>query len=163
MKITIIIGPVCSGKTHLMNAQYQDAIRVDVGDIVREVTSDQARTFDKGLGGYIIMRLSKEIDDAFSTNSDIVIVGIRQLSILRTIEQKIKRMIYLTINVIKYERIYLDIEESIRRERYSKRAANKDRHYTFSEIELRDNALGLEELTSHCLWRDKSNTTIKTQ
>lgn len=161
MKITTVIGPVCSGKTHLINAEYQQAVRVDVGDIVREVTKENSRVFDEGLDGYITTRLSGEINEAFANKWDVVIGGIRQLSILIYVEKHIKRMTQLSLATIQYERIYLNVDEQIRRERYLKRGATKDHTYTFSEVERRDNALGLRQLTSYCLEANKSKTIIK--
>ena len=162
MKITTIIGPVCSGKTYLLKTIFPTQMKVEIGDIVREIKSESTRIFDKGLDFQISAKLRLIIKKAIDEEVDLVIVGIRQLSILLLAELFIKAHQLNPQKNIKYVRTFLNVDSALRRERFISRAASKDK-LSFEETERRDNELGLQELTDYCLNKDKSKTTIKTQ
>jgi hypothetical protein len=161
MKITTIIGPVCSGKTHLLQTAFPAQMKVEIGDVVREIKSQTTRVFDKNLDFQINAKLRLIIKQAIEDEIDLVIVGIRQLSILLATEIFIKAHQLDPTKKIKYARIFLNVDVALRRERFISRAASKD-ELSFEEIERRDDELGLRELTDYCLNKDKSKTTIKT-
>jgi hypothetical protein len=161
MKITTIIGPICSGKTHLLQTTFPTQTKVEIGDIVREIKSQTTRMFDESLDLQISIKLRLIIKQAIEDEVDLVIVGIRQLSILLATEIFIKAHQLDHTKKIKYVRTFLNVDVALRRERFISRAALKDK-LSFEETERRDNELGLQELTDYCLNKDKNKTTIKT-
>ena len=160
MKITTLIGPLCSGKTFRLNNDYQSAIRIDVGDIVRSIKQKEERIFDAALDMHINAELGIQIRKAVDEKKDLVIAGIRQLSIIITAELIIKALALSPKNKIQYTRIFLNIDTSIRKQRFISRESSKDNNLTFEEIEKRDNRLGLQQLQNYCLIADRTNTTI---
>lgn len=161
MRIVTLIGPVCSGKSYCLKNEYSHFNQIEVGDIVREIKQQQVRIFDMSLDQQIIIKLELIIDNCIGREKDLVISGIRQLSILKKIETIVKALERVPINnITDYSRIYLDINRTIRYERFTKRVDIKDRSITFDEIEAQDGALGLLELTDYCLNIDQNNTII---
>lgn len=161
MNITTILGPICSGKTYLIATQYAHAIQVDIGDIVREISDERQRIFDATLDTLIIDRVLRRITDAVDANCDIVIGGIRQLSILLSVEDFVGRLRHTSANIT-YTRIYLSVPQDVRRQRYIERSDVKDNQLTFSAVEAKEAQLGLQQLTTYCLQHDGGRTTIKT-
>lgn len=161
MNVTTILGPICSGKTYLITTQYSHAIQVDVGDIVREISDNRQRVFDATLDMLIIDRVLQRITDAINANRDIVIGGIRQLSILTSVEDFVRRLRHTSANIT-YTRIYLSVPQDVRRQRYAERSDAKDNQLTFSVVEAKEAQLGLQQLTEYCLQYSSDQTTIKT-
>lgn len=148
-KLIIIIGEVCSGKDHFANEFYPSAEKIDVGNIVRSITKTQARIHNEQLDSQICIEIHKIIN---STTKDIVITGIRQLSIYNNIQQLSMGRCF---KIITY---YLSVPHEILKERFKQRASEKDLNISFEEVIERDNKLGLAELTQTIL--NDSNTEI---
>lgn len=161
MQIVTLIGPVCSGKSYRLKNEYSQFRKIEVGDIVRDIKQQQGRIFDMSLDQQIIVRLHNEIEISVQMEDDLIISGIRQLSILKEVETFIKALKRVPINnITNYSRIYLDTNRTTRYERFVRRVDVKDRSITFDQVEAQDGALGLSELTDFCLNIDKNNTQI---
>lgn len=161
MNIDIIIGPLCSGKSHLLKTEYSKCDVIDIGDIVRRLKPSDSRVFDQDLDQLIMMELRMSIIDAIETKTNLAIAGIRQLSILLGTEAFIKAHQLDPKKKIKYSRIFLNTDISVRKERFTSRKDLKDKTLTFSEAEEKDNKLGLKQLTNYCLIANAQNTIIK--
>lgn len=149
-QIIVAVGPVCVGKTTYSQRYPLNWIKIDVGDIVRELTQTETRIHNKDLDGAIINRLSTELKDL---NHNFVIVGVRQKSIAQAIE-KLSNFDELTF-------VILDAPQSVLEKRYQERAAAKDLQLTFQQAIARDVALGYNDMIR---WIRESSkwTQIKT-
>ena len=154
MNITIIIGPLCSGKTYFLNQIDDKDRKIDVGNIVRKIKNQELRVFEQHLDQNILNELYKEIQQAQLLNQNIYIAGIRQLSILISLEFYIQNL------TSTYQRFFLNIDQQIRKERFNLRNSDKDVHLSFEEIEQKDDQLGLRELSNYCLNIDRDKTKV---
>ena len=135
-----IFGKVCSGKNTYATKNYPRAQIIDIGDVVRHITQTQDRTHDTSLDTQIIEYLRNEIYYSRANTNTTVIVGIRQLSILKALEEIISE--FPTENL---ERVWLEVPEGILKARYINRAAKKDSCLDFEAAIKRDSLLGLDE------------------
>lgn len=152
MNITIVIGSLCSGKSTYAK-QLQDQLHqqgqlttiIEVGSIVRELVAHESRHFDKTLDTQIIEELNKMIFHCLTVveTQHLIIVGIRQLSILKAMILKSGHLTSFGNNMqIKL----LKVDDQTRAQRYESRNANKDVQLVFSLADRHDNSLGLNEL-----------------
>lgn len=152
MNITIVIGSLCSGKSTYAK-QLQDQLHqqgkstsiIEVGSIVRELVAHESRYFDKTLDTQIIEELNKMIFHYLTMmqTQHLIIVGIRQLSILKALILKHSHLTSFGNNMqIKL----LKVDDQTRAQRYESRNANKDVQLVFSLADKHDNSLGLNEL-----------------
>jgi hypothetical protein len=137
--IEIIIGKICSGKGTECRERNDFRIKhgadpyfhVTTSDIVRELSgftsrSDMSTTID--LDTQIADRMCELIDE----HQEIMIDGIRQLSILKTILERYNRV----------DVIFLDDPDHILKERFINRADAKD-DQDFETATRRDDEMGL--------------------
>jgi len=140
-----VFGKVCSGKNkYVLENCPPNCLHIDIGDVVRELTKTNSRTHDKSLDTQIIDYLQNEIFYSKADTNTMVITGIRQLSILKALENIVNE-----IHTINYERVLLNVPESILKTRYEKRAATKDHSIAFEDTIKRDSLLGLDELIQY--------------
>jgi predicted kinase len=144
-EVIIVIGCICSGKTTYMS-KCPDAYRkVDVGDIVRSITKTTQRTHIQDLDSLIIEELEREIHRAASERmKGIVIVGMRQLSIYLSVATYCKELCF------NLQRVYLSVPLKTLKQRYIKRADQKD-VCSFEEAMMKDIKIGYLELIEHWL------------
>lgn len=148
-----VFGKVCSGKNqYVLENCPPNCLHIDIGEVVRELTKTKSRTHDKSLDTQIIDYLQNEIFYSKADTNTMVITGIRQLSILNALENIVNE-----IRTINYERVLLNVPESILKARYEKRAATKDHSISFEETIKRDDLLGYGELEQYLR---TVNTTI---
>lgn len=134
--LIIVIGKVCTGKDYFAREVYPNAVKIDVGDIVRSITKKQQRTFICDLDKDIIQVLQTTI---FNIETDQVIVtGIRQLTIYEALIQRFSNFEIRTY--------YLRCSEELAKLRFLEREAEKDRTMTYEQVVDFDNQLGLAEL-----------------
>lgn len=145
-RVICLVGRCCSGKTQFAETLINHHL-MDIGSIVRKLKKNQSRVFDKTLDEQIIKHLEYGIDQ-FPVNY--VITGIRQLSILQFLINK--------INKEDLELIYLSVPEEILKRRYISREDQKDEGFSFEEVIRRDSQLGLGEVEDFI----KSNPTLFT-
>lgn len=152
MKVKIIIGEICSGKT-TFSSSFSEDCRIDVGSIVRSLTAIEERTFDESLDKDIIEALLQEIDlNHVTGESEIAIVGMRQISILEAV------IIHCQETGVDYQIIYLEVPTEVRRQRYEARQAAKDVSIEFDFADQKDKELGLYALIQYI--KHRQDTTI---
>lgn len=150
MEIITISGPLCSGKNYYSQLLNKEAKIIDIGDIVREITNNETRVFDKSLDTLIIKQLEQEIKQ--SATPTLIIIGMRQITILQAIERIAKQF---SINVLNY---LLDVDVEVREQRYVQRNAYKDSYTTFEIADQKDRELGLTALIRYL--RSRKDTQI---
>lgn len=138
MKITAIIGQVCTGKDYFANRYFSDVIRIDIGDIVRKIKDTPNRVHDIKLDDAIIKELWVQLTQNV-TNKPVVVTGIRQYSIYHWLERATDDL----------TTVHLKAPASALKQRFIKRADPKDAGVTFEEVIARDNSIGLGELEEY--------------
>ena len=164
-RVVYILGKIASGKStatqHYINerASREERYRyrvVEVGQIVRDIKKTCFRTFEENLDKEIVNRIDKEFREAAAKGEDLVVVGIRQLSIWTQLNQNFNgpREIYLCITPTKD-----------RQHRYEKlsSARAKDRTLTFEQAEAGDASLGIDQLITHVLDNETGVVFIKSR
>ncbi len=146
--VTYVFGRVCSGKTtyvdnlikHLTSQKLnQKTFIFEIGEVVRILKKQEERIFqgslDQAIFNFIIKKLESnpEIDTVY-------IVGIRQKSLFLAFEK------FFGPYMINIDRILLNSTTTERRERFDKRNADKDKLSSFTQVELQERKLGLDEL-----------------
>lgn len=146
--VTYVFGRVCSGKTtyvdnlikHLTSQKLnQKTFIFEIGEVVRILKKQEERIFqgslDQAIFNFIIKKLESnpEIDTVY-------IVGIRQKSLFLAFEK------FFGPYMINIDRILLNPTTTERRERFDKRNTDKDKLLSFTQVELQERKLGLDEL-----------------
>lgn len=139
-----VIGRVCSGKgTYVLRRLERDAkeiLVIEIGDIVRQLSSTEGRVFDKRFDDAIIEEVIKEIENIPLCCNKVLIVGCRQLSIFEEVVSFLKNYNFCSL----IEMTYLNTIKRIRKERFEKRNATKDSNLSFEEVEKNETNLGLD-------------------
>ena len=164
MKVVIVIGEICSGKTTYANFIQQDSESVevpvrtlDVGSIVREITATEERVFDETLDVAIINRLFREIQKADREDYNLTIVGVRQTTIYEAITTVCKDKHLDVVTVL------LDVPTEIRKQRYIERNAFKDVYLDFAIADQKDKELGLKQLLELLEFQSQDTLTSVTK
>lgn len=146
--VTYVFGRVCSGKStyvdnlikHLTSQKLnQKTFIFEIGEVVRILKKQEERIFqgslDQAIFNFIIKKLESnpEIDTVY-------IVGIRQKSLFLAFEK------FFGPYMVNIDRILLNPTTTERRERFDKRNADKDKLLSFTQVELQERKLGLDEL-----------------
>lgn len=155
MSIVTISGPLCSGKNYYSEKINIDSTIIDIGDIVREITYSETRTFDRSLDSLIIEKLERELKNSLFHGESVIVVGIRQISIIKAVE----RLANKGENVTHF---LLDVDVDVRKKRYVERNAAKDTYLTFEVADQKDNELGLAALIEY-LKKQKNTIIVKNQ
>lgn len=142
--LKLVFGEVCSGKTTYAEENYPKSHIIDVGEVVRRLTEKETRIHDVSLDEKIVEYILHEILYSRRDSDTMVIVGIRQLTILKAIEKFVE-----STPTIEIETIYLDVPQHILKRRYLARKATKDSNISFEETIDRDNRLGLREVKEY--------------
>jgi predicted kinase len=152
--IIVIVGEVCSGKTTYANRYPESIEKLDVGDIVREITQRTERVHNKELDSEISNVLMNRIMEANAKEyNGIAIIGIRQLSIYNAIYAYCVNHVSQALHTV-----ILEVPCEVAKARYAKRAAEKDLKLPFEMAIERDLHIGLGSLLAFL--KDKTNTHI---
>lgn len=146
MRIVIIAGPICSGKDTCATQLIADGIvesHISIGDIVRKITSTDARTFNKDLDKQIIEELLNELNRDFNWRRNVVITGIRQLNIVKAVEEFMKE------KKGKLHYTWLLVHQHICMKRWEARKDVKDKDLTYTDVHEKDVELGLEHVRDY--------------
>lgn len=146
--VTFVIGRAFSGKSYFVNEKANSGdVIIEIGDIIRSINQDNKRIFEKSLSEKVAEYLFDKLSTIHS-KVNIYIVGCRQKSI-------IDGLLYLCESNhigLEYRIIYLSVPEEIRRKRFEKLVdEEKNKGYTFEEIEYGDFTLGINELITWCI------------
>lgn len=152
MGVYIIIGKVCSGKDYFARTKFPNAFKIDIGDIVREITKTTERVHNASLDEQIISEIFRKVLNGSPGCHDVVITGIRQLSIYKWIQQALTNPITF----------HLVAPLSVLKQRFEKRAHAKDKSISFEQTLERDATLGLAELEIYLEEHKLINKNINT-
>lgn len=138
MQMIIVIGLPCSGKStfaeKLPSIQFTT---LDIGDIVRYLSKKKERVVDETLDVAIIEELRYHLSLAEHMDKDVVVTGVRQLSIFKYLEEypcQLKQVVYMAT------------ERATLLERFEKRASEKDKGLTYGQIIEKERKLGYAEV-----------------
>lgn len=149
MKIKIVVGEICSGKSSYIQKLRLKACnenvsftKIDIGDIVREITATENRVFDQDLDTHIISKVNDIIDQEINLKTGLLVIGgIRQKSILDAITSM--------CDVEKISITELQASNDTRKARYERRDAEKDLLISFEDADKKDKQLGLTDLITY--------------
>lgn len=144
-KVIFISGMPYSGKSTLTNQLSQDHFTkvVRVGDIVRQITQKQSRTFDSALDQEIADRLIDDIKTAYKVGQIMIIDGIRSSHIYS------KVISTLTTRCISYAIVWLEVSQQELAKRFYNSRQEKDRGKSFSKLLFDELSLGTVELKNY--------------
>lgn len=146
--VTYVFGRVCSGKTtyidnlikHLTSQKLnQKTFIFEIGEVVRILKKQEERIFQESLDQTIFNFIIKKLESNPEIDT-VYIVGIRQKSLFLAFEK------FFGPYMINIDRILLNSTTTERRERFDKRNADKDKLLSFTQVELQERKLGLDEL-----------------
>lgn len=146
--VTYVFGRVCSGKTtyvdnlikHLTSQKLnQKTFIFEIGEVVRILKKQEERIFQESLDQAIFNFIIKKLESNPGIDT-VYIVGIRQKSLFLAFEK------FFGPYMVNIDRILLNPTTTERRERFDKRNADKDKLSSFTQVELQERKLGLDEL-----------------
>lgn len=146
--VTYVFGRVCSGKTtyvdnlikHLTSQKLnQKTFIFEIGEVVRILKKQEERIFQESLDQAIFNFIIKKLESNPGIDT-VYIVGIRQKSLFLAFEK------FFGPYMVNIDRILLNPTTTERRERFDKRNADKDKLLSFTQVELEERKLGLDEL-----------------
>ena len=146
--VTYVFGRVCSGKTtyvdnlikHLTSQKLnQKTFIFEIGEVVRILKKQEERIFQGSLDQAIFNFIIKKLESNPGIDT-VYIVGIRQKSLFLAFEK------FFGPYMVNIDRILLNPTTTERRERFDKRNADKDKLLSFTQVELQERKLGLDEL-----------------
>lgn len=146
--VTYVFGRVCSGKTtyvdnlikHLTSQKLnQKTFIFEIGEVVRILKKQEERIFQRSLDQAIFNFIIKKLESNPEIDT-VYIVGIRQKNLFLAFEK------FFGPYMINIDRILLNPTTTERRERFDKRNADKDKLLSFTQVELQERKLGLDEL-----------------
>lgn len=146
--VTYVFGRVCSGKTtyvdnlikHLTSQKLnQKTFIFEIGEVVRILKKQEERIFQESLDQAIFNFIIKKLESNPGIDT-VYIVGIRQKNLFLAFEK------FFGPYMVNIDRILLNPTTTERRERFDKRNADKDKLLSFTQVELEERKLGLDEL-----------------
>ena len=152
-KMIQIVGKLCSGKTYAANDLCKKLIKkgcsvlsIEVGEIIRTLTGKEQRVFDKTLANQAFEEIKKII--SAHTEADFVfIVGCRQISLYKKLEQEFSKKIGDT--EWNHVACVLDVPDEVRKNRFLARKDTKDNGATFEQLDKQDARLGINDLINY--------------
>lgn len=148
-RITMLFGPICSGKTTWSNIRLQachekyiDVSYIKVSDIVKNLSKAQTRSELQDTGDLeqqIASALIEEITIQFTDVEEVIVDGVRQLGILKSIIDEFALQSYIDL-------VWLEESKEELKRRFDERSQPRDLDLTFEEAYERDMELGLDKL-----------------
>lgn len=126
-----IFGELCSGKSTYAKWKFPDFPIIEIGEIVRHLVNKKERVHIKELD----VQIAREVDIQLQQlgKQDVVIVGVRQISLLKELMQDIDSLIYLQVQRSELKRRFLNRK-------------NKKEKLTFEDAIEKDDNLGMRAL-----------------
>lgn len=140
-QIILVCGNLCSGKGHYCQQYFPDAEVITVSSIVKKLSKFTTRSelaTTKSLDTKISAELINQI--AESSNNQVVVDGIRQMSIVNSLKLFFKDQIK--------DVIWLDVPEQTLKSRFEQRNAGKD-DISFEKALQSDKELGVGEVENY--------------
>lgn len=149
-EVIFIVGRAFSGKSFVTSNTlkiYDKNLKIEVGEIVRQIQDEELRVFNKELDEQIAETIYNQLK-TIDSNRKVYIVGCRQKSI-------IGGLIYLAECdhiELNYSIQLVKSSEQARRERFETLVSEgKNQGLLFEDIEKGDKSIGLDELILWCL------------
>ena len=146
IKLVVVCGKCCSGKTTFAKEQFPGERVIDIGDIVRGLIKQEVRAHNSRLMNNIINELRFKV--VSSQESTLIVTGIRQKEIY-------EELLDITDDIHTY---WLEVSERTLKRRFLARNAVKDSMLTFESVIKKDDELGLGELERYL--KDLKTTRI---
>lgn len=137
--IILVSGKLCSGKGHYCTTNYPDHYHLPVSSVVKQLANTQVRSElvkTADMDHLIVQELVRQID----AHPKIVIDGIRQISIIKTLQKWFG-------NQIK-DVVWLDVPDDVRKQRFAARADSKD-DTSFDDASRGDTELGIDHVEDY--------------
>lgn len=147
-KIILVFGKLCSGKGTFC-ANFPEHKKIVTSDVVREIIGKTSRSDlqqTSHLDTTIATELCNRIDYFLSINTQVIVDGIRQRSIVEHLLSKFNDV----------EMVWLEVSDDVLKQRFLARKDIKD-DQTFEDAYEKDSNLGLKELE---IWL-KQNSNVK--
>ena len=148
--VIFVVGRAFSGKSFVTSNTlkiYDSNLKIEVGEIVRQIQDEELRVFNKELDEQIAETIYNQLK-TIDSNRKVYIVGCRQKSI-------IGGLIYLAECdhiELNYSIQLVKSSEQARRERFETLVSEgKNQGLLFEDIEKGDKSIGLDELILWCL------------
>ena len=137
--IILVMGKLCSGKGYFCSKTYPDHYHLPVSTVVKQLARTSVRS-ELANTSYMDQNITQELIRQIDKHRKIVIDGIRQLSIVQSLQQHYG-------NKIK-DIIWLDVPEKERASRFAARADKKD-DVTFDVASRGDRELGIDDVEQY--------------
>lgn len=138
-EIVLVCGNLCSGKGHYCATYFPKYHKIEVSSVVKSLIKSEKRSdlsTTKHLDQQIVGIINRQIEHY----EKVVVDGIRQMSILKGIQQEWGSFIK--------DIIWLDVPQEILKSRFEKRNAGKD-DMSFDKALQSDKALGVGEVEDY--------------
>lgn len=138
-EIILVSGNIASGKGYYARAKFPGYAHIEVSSIVKSLINSSERS-ELGKTGGLDQRILHILIEQINTYDKVVVDGIRQISILKGLQDHFG-------NEIK-KIIWLDVPEQVRRERFGQRKSTKD-NMDFDTSMQSDRGLGIDDVENY--------------
>lgn len=149
-EVIFIVGRAFSGKSFVTSNTlkiYDKNLKIEVGEIVRQIQDEELRVFNKELDEQIAETIYNQLK-TIDSNRKVYIIGCRQKSIIGGLIY-LAECDYIELN---YSIQLVKSSEQARRERFETLVSEgKNQGLLFEDIEKGDKSIGLDELILWCL------------
>lgn len=138
-QIILVCGKICSGKGYYCKNTYPDYRQITVSDVVRSIAKTNIRS-ELGQTKNLDQLIADAIIEEINKHDKVIVDGIRQISIMKRLQQEFGNQIV--------DIIWLDVPEETLRTRFNTRNAAKD-DMDFDKAIASDNELGLSDVEQY--------------
>lgn len=138
-QIVLVSGKICSGKGHYCATRFPEYKQITVSDVVRSIANVASRSeLSKTIA--LDQQIADKLIEEISKYQLVIVDGIRQLSILKRLQQHFGSQIE--------DIIWLDVPEETLRQRFAGRQHNKD-DMSFDDSLNKDQEMGLGDVEQY--------------
>lgn len=138
-QIILVCGNLCSGKGHYCKTKYPDYHAISVSGIVKSLTQSSERS-ELTKTAYLDKRILECLGDQIQPFDKVIIDGIRQMTIIKGLEQKYGDQIK--------DIVWLEVPIDTLKTRFENRAAKKD-DLPFEKALQADRDLGVSDVETY--------------
>lgn len=142
-QIVLVCGNIACGKGTFCKTKFPGYFHITVSDIVKKLSNETERS-ELGKTAHLDARIIQVLIDQIRQHDQVVVDGIRQLSIVHALENHFQQQIKKVI--------WLDVPEDQRRKRFAERGDPKD-NMNYDASMKSDRALGIDKVEQYI--RDK--------
>ena len=144
--VLFVVGYPCSGKDFFAELYFEERDIIRVSDIVKELsntTKTSKLNQTKDLSKDIAERLILQITNSLESDNRVVVVGLRQLVVLRLILNAQR----LHLSIKQFAFVHLSTDRDVAKQRYANRRRSTD-DISYEEVVRANDNLGLSTLIS---------------